>query len=98
MSLTDYPCQRDWPAFYGESLSLVQCLVKRKTPQAFVDFIGIALEKDYTSGLREVYNINGVFELQQIWSQYVSQADAQLAIAPGVARNVSPRDIKDSNK
>ncbi len=95
MSLTDCPSQRDWPAFYGQSLSLVKCLVERKSPRAFVEFIEKSLGQDYATGLREVYNISGVNELQQIWSQHVSQSDAQLARAQGTLLNFDTRYIKD---
>jgi hypothetical protein len=98
MSLTDYPGQRDWPAFYGQSLSLVKCLVERKSPQAFVEFIDKSLEQDYAIGLREVYNISGVGELQQIWSQYVSRPDAQLARVHSSPRNCDSRKIKSPGK
>ena len=95
MSLTDYPAQRDWPVFYGQSLSLVKCLVERKSPQAFVEFIDKSLEKDYATGLREVYSISDVDELRQVWSQYVSEPDAQLARANSSPRNRDSRKIKD---
>lgn len=78
MSLTDYPDHRSWPAFYGQSLSLAKCLVERQSPRAFVDFIDKSLKYNYTTALREVYDIQDIARLQQIWSQYVSQCDVQL--------------------
>ncbi len=98
MSLNECPRQRDWPAFYGQSLSLVQCLVERKSPEAFVEFIEKSLEHDYATGLRAVYDIRGVDELQQIWSQYLSQSDAQFTRATGIPRNVNSRNIKDPGR
>jgi hypothetical protein len=93
MSLTDYPGQKDWPAFYGQSLSLVKCLVERKSPQAFVEFVDKSLEQGYTTGLREVYNISDMNELQRIWSQYIS--NAQLARAPSIPRSLDSRNVKE---
>jgi hypothetical protein len=75
LSLNDYPAQRDWPALYGQSLSLVKCLVERKSPQAFVAFIDKSLQTDCETGFREVYNIHGLNQLRQIWTQYWSHTE-----------------------
>ena len=94
MSLSDYPNHREWPVFYGQSLSLIKCLVERKSPQALVEFIDKSLERGYATGLREVYNINGMDELQQILSQYVAQSDAPFIRAPLSPRTSDARNIK----
>jgi hypothetical protein len=79
MSLADYPGRREWPAFYGQSLSLVRFLVKRKSPQAFVQFVDKALQQDQTVALRDVYGVRSVDELQQKWSQHIIQPDTEPA-------------------
>jgi hypothetical protein len=77
MSLADYPGRREWPAFYGQSLSLVRFLVNRKSPQAFVEFVDKSLEKGQMAALQEVYGIRSVDELQRIWSRSLSEPGNQ---------------------
>jgi hypothetical protein len=86
LTLTDYPDRREWPAFYGQSLSLVKCLVERESSQAFVEFVDTSLNQDCATGLREVYGIQTIDQLQQIWSQYESKYDPRLAQAIDVPR------------
>ena len=75
LSLEDYPGQRHWPAFYGESLSLVRFLVECKSPRKFVDFVDKSLDRGYDAALRDVYGIGGVEELRQLWSRHVDQSE-----------------------
>ncbi len=79
LPLDNYPARPSLPSFYGQSLSLVKCLVERNSPQTFVEFVDQSLQHGYAVGLRDVYGISGTEELQRIWSQYVSRSDSHLA-------------------
>lgn len=64
------------PAFYGQSLSLVQFLVERDEPSKFVPFLELAMERGYDRALREVYDIDGVAHLETLWRDFIVSGDA----------------------
>ncbi|MGO8747207.1 MAG: peptidase MA family metallohydrolase [Thermoguttaceae bacterium] len=58
--------------FYGQSLSLVDFLVRRAGPQRFVAFLGQATRIGYEQALNESYGIRGVDELDRLWREHAS--------------------------
>jgi hypothetical protein len=77
MTLDDYPAPHRVPAFYGQSASLVTFLAKRDTPARFLAFTERAMSGGYDRALREVYEIDGVAELERLWYvDHVAQANA----------------------
>jgi hypothetical protein len=94
MSLADYPARRDWPTFYGQSLSLVKFLVERKSARAFVEFIHTSLQEGQEAALREVYGIYSVGDLDRIWSQYQVQPNAQFTHVSSMPRSNESSDIE----
>jgi hypothetical protein len=93
MSLTDYPDRRDWPVFYGQSLSLVRFLVEQKSPQAFVQFIDKSLQHNQWIALRDVYGIRSADELQQKWSQHMIQPDARPVRVTSLLRDAASQSV-----
>lgn len=67
LTMEDYPRPDRFGAFYGQSASLTEFLVKRKTPSLFVDFIERARREGYDSALRRCYEIDGIGELDRQW-------------------------------
>lgn len=68
MTMDDYPDGSQWPMFYAESVSLVEFLVGRATPDKFIDFMDGAQKRGYEYELKRVYNISGFDELDRAWS------------------------------
>jgi hypothetical protein len=67
------------PAFYGQSLVLVQFLVEWDEPSKFIPFLELAKKQGYDKALREVYDIDGVVHLETLWRDFaVSGARATL--------------------
>lgn len=58
------------PAFYGQSLLLVQFLVDKGDPSKLVPFLELAKRKGYDHALRESYDIDGVPHLEKLWQDY----------------------------
>ncbi|HTN77403.1 MAG TPA: hypothetical protein VL096_19225 [Pirellulaceae bacterium] len=58
------------PAFYGQSLALVKLLVERDTPDKLLLFVDRSHEVGYDAALREIYKIDGVAELEQLWKTH----------------------------
>jgi hypothetical protein len=58
------------PAFYGQSLSLVEFLVHRGDPIQLISFLEAATERGYDEALRQEYNIDGVAELEALWRSF----------------------------
>lgn len=58
------------PAFYGQSLSLVQFLLEQDKPSTFVAFLELAKERGYDHALRKIYAIEGIVELESQWRDY----------------------------
>jgi hypothetical protein len=76
MTMQAYPQPHRMGAFYGQSASLTSYLAHRDQPAKFVIFLKGSLAKGYDQALRDVYAIDGVAELERLWS-----ADRQAAIA-----------------
>ena len=76
MTMQGYPQPHRLGAFYGQSASLTSYLAHRDQPAKFVTFLQGSLEKGYDQALRDVYAIDGVAELERLWS-----ADRRAAIA-----------------
>jgi hypothetical protein len=73
----DYPSSQQWGAFYGQSLSVVDYLVHRGTPQKFVQFLDAARAGGYDRALLDNYGIHGTQELDRLWTATLSQ-DARM--------------------
>lgn len=55
------------PLFYGQSASLVEFLVGRTSPEAFLRFVDDAERQGYDAALAEHFRIDGVQELHRMW-------------------------------
>ena len=67
-----YPAAHLIPAFYAESVSLVEYLSSLRGPQAFSQFLRDAQRQGYESALNRAYGIRGFDELERRWSQYAA--------------------------
>lgn len=74
LSNTSYPCRENFPVFYGQSLSLVQYLVGRKSPAEFVRFLKHAGQNGYDSALKTCYGLDGVADLEKQWRKSLTGA------------------------
>lgn len=70
-------------AFYGQSLSLVEYLADRGEPTQLLNFVDQARSRGYDQALRDIYDIEGIGELQRQWllyeTSYMTTARKQLA-------------------
>ncbi len=78
VTMEDYPRLDRWGAFYGQSVSLAEFLVERKTPEQFVNFIERAAEKGYDATLQECYGISNLAELDHQWRRQLYSTVAAL--------------------
>ena len=53
--------------FYGQSYSLVRFLACRDKPRHLLEFVALAATDGYDQALREIYAIDGVAQLRQLW-------------------------------
>lgn len=67
LTLGEYPRPDQFGVFYGQSASLTEFLVQRKTPEAFLEFIERANLLGYESALRTCYDITSIGELDRKW-------------------------------
>lgn len=58
-------------AFYGQSLMLVELLVRRHGSSAFFAFLETASQAGYDLALRQCYGLNGIAELEGVWREEV---------------------------
>jgi hypothetical protein len=86
LELDQFTSPHQVPAFYGQSLLLVQFLVERDEPSKFIPFLESAKELGYDRALHEVYDINGVVHLESLWRDFaVSSANASIRISPHIS-------------
>jgi hypothetical protein len=67
LGIETYPQPARIAAFYGQSVSLTAFLALRDDPAKFVEFLRRGLDRGYDKALREVYAIDGVTHLEQLW-------------------------------
>jgi hypothetical protein len=67
VTMESYPHPSRIAAFYGQSVSLTACLAKRDDPARFVEFLRRSLDNGYDSALRDVYHLDNIAELEQLW-------------------------------
>jgi hypothetical protein len=76
-------------AFYGQSQSLVQFLIDRRSPSRFVQFLTSSIDQGYDRALREVYEIEDTRQLERLWQRYVlSKAASANDVVASQPRNV----------
>ncbi len=69
MTMGDYPPGNQWPAFYAESVSLVEFLVSRGGTGKFIEFMERSQQTGYEAELKRVYGLAGFDELDRAWSR-----------------------------
>jgi hypothetical protein len=69
MTLDSYPHYSRVATFYGQSASLTACLAKRDDPAKFVEFLRRSLDEGYDKALRDVYHLDNVAQLEQLWHE-----------------------------
>lgn len=72
LALDDYPRPDRFGVFYGQSASLAEYLLNRKTPADFLEFIERARVAGYDTALQTCYDISNVRELDRVWRASVS--------------------------
>ena len=81
MNLQQFSSAEQMPAFYGQSLSLVNMLARERTPQQLIDFAVECVDKGYSATLKKHYGIDHMSQLTARWRAYV-QATKQAAPKP----------------
>ncbi|HUY88151.1 MAG TPA: hypothetical protein VMV10_05430 [Pirellulales bacterium] len=69
LTSTEYPCGENFAVFYGQSLSIVEFLVDRKSPAEFVRFLRHAGKAGYDAALKDCYGLDGISDLERQWRQ-----------------------------
>ncbi|PQO41501.1 peptidase MA family metallohydrolase [Blastopirellula marina] len=70
LRLEQFTSAKQVPAFYGQSLSLVHFLAEQDEPTRLIDFAEAASKRGYDRALREIYQIEGIEELERRWRKY----------------------------
>lgn len=79
VGLEDYPAASQIPAFYGGSASLTALLARRGDSTKLLKFGEQSLRQGYDQALRDVYQIDGLAELELLWRQSDEQVAYSLA-------------------
>jgi hypothetical protein len=67
--MSDYPPPTRCAAFYGQSLVLVDFLMRLGEPADFARFVDRSLEAGHDRALREVYGIASTQQLESLWRE-----------------------------
>ncbi len=70
----DYPDQKDWRLFYAQSVSLTRFLVDQGPPERFLQFVRDSQRIGTAAALHDVYQIDGLTELQNRWVTHAAEA------------------------
>lgn len=79
VGLETYPPPSQFPAFYGGSASLTAFLARRGDSTKLLRFAELSLEHGYDQALRDVYQIQGLAELERLWQRSEDTAAYSLA-------------------
>jgi hypothetical protein len=72
LMMDEYPRSDSFGAFYGQSASLTEFLVSRKTPESFIEFVDQAGSEGYDKALQRYYGFSGLADLDRQWRRYVT--------------------------
>ncbi len=75
MKMAEYPEPRRVGAFYAQSVSLVDFLVKKKDPATFARFLREGLDSGYELALERHYGYRSFADLDQAWRAHALGAD-----------------------
>ena len=70
--LEGFSSAEQMPAFYGQSLSLVQMLAHRDKPQRVIDFALDSQTRGYEQALQAHYGIDSLHELESRWKSFAA--------------------------
>lgn len=94
LTLRQYPAPDAWPAFYGESASIVRCLLQLGGPEKLLQFAELQQSRDADAALRELYGLRDVAHLAEIWHDSLrSPSAANLSLAPIHSPPANPGDF-----
>ncbi len=80
-----------YATFYGQSLSLVDFLVRQGTPDRVVLFANAALREGYDRALQQVYGIDNLAQLDQLWrTQALAASTSATAATPASLSQTAP--------
>jgi hypothetical protein len=74
----NYPTLAQRAAFYGQSLSLVEYLMRQATPADFVRFVKLSVVRGADRALADVYQLNAR-ELERDWRLYATSTSLAVA-------------------
>jgi hypothetical protein len=83
----DYPEAKDWSLYYAQSVSLTRYLVGQGPPEQFIRFVRDSQRSGPEAALRDVYQIDGLSELQDRWLAYARKQVAVSTAAGGESEN-----------
>lgn len=86
MAMNDYPHPERMGIFYGQSVSLVNYLVRRESPAKFLQFVELSIRNGYDTALRKVYQIESVAQLESLWRKSLNSGEISFA-------SYAPREI-----
>lgn len=78
LRLSEFTSAEQVPAFYGQSLSLVQMLATKGKPTTIIDFALDAVDQGYDRALQNHYGIEGVDSLEHQWRRYATSDASSL--------------------
>lgn len=81
MKLADFPEPRYITAFYAESISLVDFLVRERGPQVFTEFVRNALKNGYEPTLEQYYGFKTFADFERKWSRYAFSPQPAAGVA-----------------
>jgi len=70
------PSPAQFPAVYGQSLSLARFFAQRGQPEQMLAFVHHARRAGYVEALKEIYDLDGFHELETAWRRFV-RAEAE---------------------
>ncbi|NOY41362.1 MAG: hypothetical protein GXP26_05940 [Planctomycetes bacterium] len=77
LTLDNLSSAEQFPAFYGQSVSLVRFLAERDEPTKILPFVKLGIETGYAEALRTSYGIESVGQLQRLWLNNVLALQAR---------------------
>ncbi|MGV3484855.1 MAG: hypothetical protein ACO1RT_10600 [Planctomycetaceae bacterium] len=90
LTLEQFTSAEQMPAFYGQSLSLVQMLSYRGDPQKLVAFGIDARKVGYDRALQEHFAIEGMADLERHWLKHVANLPSMQPPQPVVMVSFQP--------
>jgi hypothetical protein len=91
LTQANYPPAERWGVFYGQSGSLVRCLLTKGKPEQLIKFVEGSRDVGVDWALRETYQFANINDLSEVWKRETVNLSAELPAELALPSAMAPQ-------